>query len=203
MSARRKSASTRDRTMISLDEVAGVVTQGFREVMPNLVAQVVQALSVRSDQGKEACMSCNKRKIKSTSEMKGGNKQNKKRMKGKAVANFAITVAPANEPSHYMGPYPKCARCRLHHNGNCPVCSKCQRTGHLSRYCKAVPTKKVNRRSCYGCGSFDHMIKACPVVHQTQVSNIQNAQGNQNYHTPRNPPANQQRQQQPQQQQQQ
>ncbi|GKB82521.1 hypothetical protein Tco_0949416 [Tanacetum coccineum] len=35
----------------------------------------------------------------------------------------------AQGPNQYVGPHPKCAKCRLYHTGNCPVCRKCKKVG--------------------------------------------------------------------------
>ena len=117
-----------------------------------------------------------KRKVDGASGSKTGG-QNKK---GKNVKNFAVAEVVNAGPTGYTGTHPKCAQCGLHHSGVCPVCYKCQRNGHFAKYCTAEPPAGVNRKSCYGCGSTEHMKNTCPFAQQGGVG--RNVQGGQNAH---------------------
>ncbi|GKC86070.1 hypothetical protein Tco_1141787, partial [Tanacetum coccineum] len=68
--------------------------------------------------------------------------------------------------SQYARPHPKCAKCHLHHNGDCPKCAKCGQTRHFARtYLSRSGNQENNgnqgnqgrRSSCYECGSFEHL----------------------------------------------
>ncbi|KAD6794782.1 hypothetical protein E3N88_05678 [Mikania micrantha] len=83
------------------------------------------------------------------------------------VKNYGAAIP---ERKVYTGPAPKCDRCPYHHTGPCPVCAKCNRVGHYAKYCNFParqpnqaprPTAQTNR-SCYTCGSPDHLMRNCP-----------------------------------------
>ncbi|GJT02537.1 zinc finger, CCHC-type, retrotransposon gag domain protein [Tanacetum coccineum] len=96
---------------------------------------------------------------------RGHNQQDKRQ---RVTKNYGVVV---QEPRPNAGPYPKCARCNLHHLGNCPKCDKCKQTGHLARNC--------HRAACYKCGSFDHLKNICPRLNRAPNKNNNNNAGNQ------------------------
>ena len=73
--------------------------------------------------------------------------------------NYGVATQTAHvlERRTYSGDAPKCAKCPLHHHGQCSKCEKCNRVGHFAKYCKIDAP-----RACYECGSPDHMKNACP-----------------------------------------
>ncbi|KAD3067306.1 hypothetical protein E3N88_35186 [Mikania micrantha] len=87
--------------------------------------------------------------------------------------------AVVSERKGYTGQEPKCTRCSFHHSGPCPTCANCNRVGHYTKYCN-FPTRQPNQaprqtapmnRSCYKCGSPDHLIKNCPNNNNTNPAN--------------------------------
>ncbi|KAD3066853.1 hypothetical protein E3N88_34733 [Mikania micrantha] len=83
------------------------------------------------------------------------------------VKNYGAAIP---ERKTYTGQVPKCNKCPLHHTGPCPVCLNCNRVGHYAKYCN-FPAQTPNQaprqttqtnRSCYKCGSPDHLIRNCP-----------------------------------------
>ncbi|GJX60991.1 putative reverse transcriptase domain-containing protein [Tanacetum coccineum] len=81
-------------------------------------------------------------------------------------------TAGNNEKIGYVGPFPYCSKCKLHHEGPCTVkCGKCNKVWHMARDCKnavAVLTTQrapvVNQRvpTCFECGRQGHYRNECP-----------------------------------------
>ncbi|KAD6454703.1 hypothetical protein E3N88_09409 [Mikania micrantha] len=87
--------------------------------------------------------------------------------------------AVTTEKKTYIGQSPKCTRCSFHHTGQCPTCANCNRVGHYTKYCN-LPARQPNQapqqttqtnRSCYKCGSPDHLIRNCPNNNNTNQGN--------------------------------
>ncbi|KAD3337490.1 hypothetical protein E3N88_33010 [Mikania micrantha] len=79
----------------------------------------------------------------------------------------------------YSGQAPKCNRCPYHHTGPCPVCRNCNQVGHYAKYCDfpAQPSNHAPRqttqtnRSCFKCGSPDHLMRNYPNNDNTNPGN--------------------------------
>ncbi|GKA23962.1 putative reverse transcriptase domain-containing protein [Tanacetum coccineum] len=89
--------------------------------------------------------------------------------KTRTVNAFATIVNPVGREN--TGTWPKCTICNSFHapGGLCHTCYNCNRPGHLARDCRNVPrnVNPVNARNptvrtCYECGSTDHVRPACP-----------------------------------------
>nr|KAJ0214492.1 hypothetical protein LSAT_V11C400215090 [Lactuca sativa] len=132
--------------------------------------------------------SSNKRKPANQGEKKYGGKSGRKQ---KVSRNFMVRAQEqepvktqgqeVQERKQYSGPLPKCNKCNFHHKGACPVCQNCKQTGYYSKYCKV---NKEGKRTCYECGSTDHLRRACPKLNNGPGNNgqgqaRQNFQGNQ------------------------
>ncbi|GKA91432.1 putative reverse transcriptase domain-containing protein [Tanacetum coccineum] len=87
----------------------------------------------------------------------------------RTVNAFATTVNPVGREN--TGTWPKCTTCNSYHapGGPCCICFNCNRPGHLAMDCRGVPgnVNPVNARNptvrtCYECGSTDHVRSACP-----------------------------------------
>nr|GEW74732.1 reverse transcriptase domain-containing protein [Tanacetum cinerariifolium] len=67
----------------------------------------------------------------------------------------------------YEGPRPRCTKCNYHHDGPCaPKCDKCNRFGHLSRYCRNPPIVNIgaNQRGnvCFEYVAQGYFKRECP-----------------------------------------
>ncbi|GJW73673.1 putative reverse transcriptase domain-containing protein [Tanacetum coccineum] len=82
---------------------------------------------------------------------------------------FATTANPVRR--EYTGSTPKCTTCNYHHSTKTPflACFNCNRPGNFAKDCRVVP-RNVNpinarnpvARTCYECGSTDHIKATCP-----------------------------------------
>ncbi|GJW68728.1 putative reverse transcriptase domain-containing protein [Tanacetum coccineum] len=89
--------------------------------------------------------------------------------------DFASTANPVR--GGYTGTTPKCTTCNYHHSPEipCRTCFNCNRPGHFAKDCRVVP-RNVNpinarnpvARTCYECGSTNHIKAACPRLNQAQ-----------------------------------
>ncbi|GJZ33791.1 putative reverse transcriptase domain-containing protein [Tanacetum coccineum] len=96
-------------------------------------------------------------------------------------------TAGNNERKLYNGPLPLCNKCKLHHEGPGTVrCGKCNKVGHLTRYCKVTNSttstqggQVVNQRvlTCFECGRQRHFRSDCPKL---KDQNRGNKTGNKN-----------------------
>ncbi|GKB70583.1 putative reverse transcriptase domain-containing protein, partial [Tanacetum coccineum] len=103
---------------------------------------------------------------------RNGREDNKRTRPGN---DFATTTNPVR--GGYTGTTPKCTACGYHHlpETPCRSCFNCNRPGHFARDCRVVPrnvnpinTRNPVARTCYECGSTDHIKSACPRLNQAQ-----------------------------------
>ncbi|GKB27298.1 putative reverse transcriptase domain-containing protein [Tanacetum coccineum] len=103
---------------------------------------------------------------------RNGREDNKRTRTGNA---FAITVNPIR--GGYTGTAPKCTACSYHHllETPCRSCFNCNRPRHFARDYRVVPrnvnpinTRNPVARTCYECGSTDHIKSAYPRLNQAQ-----------------------------------
>ncbi|GJW81397.1 reverse transcriptase domain-containing protein [Tanacetum coccineum] len=88
---------------------------------------------------------------------------------------LATTANPVREG--YTGTTPKCTTCNYHHSPEtpCRTCFNYNCPRHFAKDCRVVP-RNVNpinarnpvARTCYECGSTDHIKAACPRLNQAQ-----------------------------------
>ncbi|GJV72501.1 reverse transcriptase domain-containing protein [Tanacetum coccineum] len=88
---------------------------------------------------------------------------------------FATTANPVR--GGYTGTTPKCTTCSYHHSPETPChsCFNCNRLGHFAKNCRVVPrnvnpvnARNLVARTCFECGSTDHIKSACPRLNQAQ-----------------------------------
>nr|GEU80620.1 reverse transcriptase domain-containing protein [Tanacetum cinerariifolium] len=101
-----------------------------------------------------------------------GREDNKRTRTGNA---FAMTTTPVR--GGYMGTTPKCTACGYYHlpKTPCRSCFNYNRLGHFTKECRVVPrnvnpisTRKPVGRTCFECGSSDHIKSACPRINLAQ-----------------------------------
>ncbi|GKA36416.1 putative reverse transcriptase domain-containing protein [Tanacetum coccineum] len=96
-------------------------------------------------------------------------------VQGKAARNRrqettrAYAAAPA-EGKGYAGTLPKCNRCNLYHNGQCPPkCRRCQKLGHQEMDCgvrlPGTGDNHLRNVTCYGCGESFHAFRLVNGLH--------------------------------------
>ncbi|GKD66582.1 reverse transcriptase domain-containing protein [Tanacetum coccineum] len=105
---------------------------------------------------------------------RNGREDNKRTRTGNA---FAATANPVRREN--TGVVPKCITCNFHHplKTPCHTCFNCNRPGHFAKDCRVVPinvnpinARNLTVRTCYECGSIDHIKAACPRLNQAQRS---------------------------------
>nr|GEY46622.1 hypothetical protein [Tanacetum cinerariifolium] len=97
-------------------------------------------------------------------------------------------TAGNNKRKGYVGSFPYCNRCRLHHEGLCTIrCENCKKVGHLTRNCRVTVTLNIQGAAvgnqqgniCYECGRPGHFRKDCPKSRsQTRGNQTRNKTGN-------------------------
>nr|GEX90404.1 reverse transcriptase domain-containing protein [Tanacetum cinerariifolium] len=93
-----------------------------------------------------------------------------------------------NKRKGYVGSFPYCNKCRLHHEGLCNIrCGNCKKTGHQTRDCRVTVTPNTqgaavgNQKGivCYECGRPGHFKKDCPKLrNQNRGNQTTNKTGN-------------------------
>nr|GEY06706.1 hypothetical protein [Tanacetum cinerariifolium] len=76
-----------------------------------------------------------------------------------------------NARKGYVGSFPYCNKCRLHHEGLCTIrCGNCKKVGHQTRDCRVTVNPNTQGAAvrnpqgivCYECGRPGHVRKDCP-----------------------------------------
>nr|GEZ30425.1 reverse transcriptase domain-containing protein [Tanacetum cinerariifolium] len=108
--------------------------------------------------------------------------ENKRRMETRAY------MAGNNERKGYVGSFPYCNKCRLHHEGLCTIrCGNCKKIEHQTRDCRVTVspnnqgTAVGNQQGivCYECGRPGHFRKDCPKLrNQNHGNQTRNKTGN-------------------------
>nr|GEW39490.1 hypothetical protein [Tanacetum cinerariifolium] len=130
----------------------------------------------------------NKRRMESNPRDNRGQQLSFKRQNttGQNVARAYTTRN--NKRKGYVGSFPYCNKCRLHHEGLCNIrCGNCKKTGHQTRDCRVTVTPNTqgaavgNQKGivCYECGRPGHFRKDCPKLrNQNRGNQTTNKTGN-------------------------
>nr|GEY48797.1 hypothetical protein [Tanacetum cinerariifolium] len=128
-------------------------------------------------QGYAARSTGSKRRMESNSRDNYGQQPPFKRQNtsGQNVARAYTTEN--NERKGYVGSFPYCNKCRLHHKGLCTIrCRNCKKIGHQTRDCRVTVTPNTQGAAvgnqqgnvCYECGRPGHFRKDCPKLRSMQ-----------------------------------
>nr|GFD35840.1 hypothetical protein [Tanacetum cinerariifolium] len=97
-------------------------------------------------------------------------------------------TAGNNKRKGYLGSFPYCNKCRLHHEGLCTIrCRNCKKIVHQTRDCRVTVTPSTQRAEvgnhqgnvCYQCGRPGHFKNDCPKLrNQNRGNQTRNKTGN-------------------------
>nr|GEW14150.1 hypothetical protein [Tanacetum cinerariifolium] len=150
--------------------------------------RVVNQLMDKKLQGYAARSAENKRRMESNPRDNCGQQPPFKRQSatGQNVAR-AYTVGN-NERKGYVGSFPYCNKCRLHHEGLCTIrYGNCKKIGHKTKDCRVTITPNTQEAAvenqqgnvCYECGRPGHFRKDCPKLrNQNRGNQTRNKTGN-------------------------
>ncbi|GJY81689.1 putative reverse transcriptase domain-containing protein [Tanacetum coccineum] len=151
---------------------------------PKTIQKVVQISGALTDEAvrNESIKKVKKRgNVGEPSKDKNGRDDNKRTRTGNA---FASTANPGGREN--IGAWPKCTTCNSYHafRGPCRTFFNCNRPDHLAKDCRGVP-RNVNYvnarnptvRTCYECGSTDHVKSACPRLNRGRGNQGNQAKG--------------------------
>ncbi|GKD63698.1 putative reverse transcriptase domain-containing protein [Tanacetum coccineum] len=158
--------------MINIGDGHAAYTDRFHELarlVPHLVApeskRVERNGSIKKNHKKQGNRG-------EPSKDRNGRDDNKRTRTGNTFATTAYLVRREN-----TGVVPKCTTCNFHHPPEIPyrTCFNCNRPGHFAKDYRVVPrnvnpinSRNLTTRTCYECGSIDHIKEACPRLNQAQ-----------------------------------
>nr|GFC33562.1 hypothetical protein [Tanacetum cinerariifolium] len=97
-------------------------------------------------------------------------------------------TAGNNERKGYVGLFPYCNKCKLHHEGLCTIrYGNCKKVGHQTRDCRVTFNPNSQGAAvgnpqgivCYECGKPEHFGRDCPKLrNQNRGNQIRNKTGN-------------------------
>nr|GEX75270.1 hypothetical protein [Tanacetum cinerariifolium] len=150
--------------------------------------RIANQLMDKKLQGYAARSAENKRRMESNPRDNRGQQPSFKRKNttGQNVARAYMTGN--NKRKGYVGSFPYCNKCRLHHEGLCTIrCGNCKKTGHQTRDCRVTVTPNSqgavvrNHKGivCYECRRPGHFRKDCPKLrNQNHGNQTRNKTGN-------------------------
>ncbi|GKE09756.1 reverse transcriptase domain-containing protein [Tanacetum coccineum] len=143
---------------------------------PKTIQKVIQIAGTLTDEAlRNGTIKKNPEKrgnVGEPSKDRNGREDNKRTRTGNA---FTTTTNPVREG--YTGTKPKCTGCGYHHLLETPYCScfNYNRLGHFAKDYRVVPrnmnpinARNPVARTCFECGSTDHIKSACPRINQAQ-----------------------------------
>nr|GEV57117.1 putative reverse transcriptase domain-containing protein [Tanacetum cinerariifolium] len=131
-------------------------------------------------QGYAARSAENKKRMESNPRDNRGQQPSFKRQNttGQIVARAYTTRN--NERKGYVGSFPYCNKCRLHHEGLCTImCGNCKKIGHQTRDCRVTVNPNTQGAAvrnqqgdvCYECRRPGHFRKECPKLRNQNCGN--------------------------------
>ncbi|GKC21901.1 hypothetical protein Tco_1024051 [Tanacetum coccineum] len=142
-------------------EIKGMVTSANPSTIQNAVvlANRITNDAIRYGVWKKDNVRNKRREENQSRNRAGGNPDKRQR----AARNYEMAT---QRPNQYVGPHPRCTKCRFHHTQNCLVCGKCKQVGHFTQYCTGKATDDRPVFTCFECRSRDHLRNTSPKLNR-------------------------------------